>query len=69
MTINDMLEQIGGIQGPVKVVGVKDGSDFVYVDCLANWVMPFYGQKWADMDVTYVYANEEGLVIEVEEEE
>ena len=69
MTINDMLEQIGGIQGLVKVVGIKDGCERVYVDGLANWAGGIYGHpKWADMDVTYIYANDDGLVIEVEEE-
>lgn len=68
MTINDMLEQIGGIQGPVKVVGIKDGCDHVYADCIANWVTDLYDQEWADMDVTYIYANEDGLVIELDEE-
>ena len=69
MSINDILEQVGGIQGPVKVVGIKDGCDHVYIDCVANWVMDFYGQPWADMDISYIYTNEDGLVIEVEEEE
>ena len=67
MTINDLLEQGVGIQGPVRVIGVRDSCDHVYFEGLANWYLSV-DEEWADTDMTYLYSDSRGMSIEIEEE-
>ena len=67
MTINDLLEQGVGIQGPVRVIGVRDSCDHVYFEGLANWYL-IVDEEWADADMTYLYSDSRGMSIEIEEE-
>ena len=66
MTINDLIEDGIGFQGPRKVTTMSDyspdGEEIVLYDDDEEWGQDALEYEWADWDITFFNANPPGIM-------